>query len=416
MKLLHRQLDTVFPDGKVVLRETGHEAAVLVLDGSGDDDKVDTSAKHLSQRVGAKDEPTPREKNDQQSDGPPWSNHGSSLYRESGFLAGLKTRATGGVVGRAFRPANPPGPGCPPVAHRANIEVGSLEPATSTGRGPVGIRMITNDRVVDAVLVGGGVMSATVGALLKELEPGWSIEVFERLHDVALESSHVYNNAGTGHSAYCELNYTPERSDGTVDVSKALKINELFEVSRQFWAYLVSQGQFIAPREFINPVPHISFVRGDSDVRFLQRRFDGLVSHPLFEGMEYSEDRAELADWMPLIMSGRDPNEKVAATRARAGTDVNFGALTHGLFRVMNRSGQVRVHLQHEVKNLTRLSDGTWRLTVKDLARGKIDRVTARFVFLGAGGRGASAAAQLRHRPVQGLRAAFRSAGCGSSA
>ena len=144
--------------------------------------------------------------------------------------------------------------------------------------------MATNDRVVDAVLVGGGVMSATVGALLKELEPGWSIEVFERLDDISLESSHVYNNAGTGHAAFCELNYTPQRPDGSVDVSKALKINELFQVSRQFWAYLVSRGHFATPREFINAVPHVSFVRGDADVAFLQRRCEALLPPPAVRG------------------------------------------------------------------------------------------------------------------------------------
>lgn len=238
----------------------------------------------------------------------------------------------------------------------------------------------------DAVLVGGGVMSATVGALLKELEPGWSIEIFERLQDVALESSHVLNNAGTGHAALCELNYTPERPDGSVDVSTALKINELFEVSRQFWAYLQRQGHFAAPRAFITAVPHISFVRGDEDVAFLKKRCEALCGHPLFEGMQYSQDRGEMAEWMPLVMAGRDPAERVAATRATNGTDVNFGALTHGLFRAMARAGGVRVHLQHEVRSLERLPDGGWHVTVKDLAAGGSQRIRARFVFLGAGG------------------------------
>jgi malate dehydrogenase (quinone) len=239
----------------------------------------------------------------------------------------------------------------------------------------------------DAVLVGGGAMSATVGALLKELEPGWSIEVFERLQDVALESSHVLNNAGTGHAAFCELNYTPERLDGSVDVSKALKINESFEVSRQFWAYLQQQGHFAAPREFITAVPHISFVRGDQDVAFLRKRCEALCGHPLFEGMQYSQDRGEMAEWMPLVMAGRDPAEPAAATRTTHGTDVNFGALTRGLFRAMTRAGGVRVHLQHEVRSLERLPDGGWQVTVRDLAAGGSQRIRARFVFLGAGGR-----------------------------
>jgi malate dehydrogenase (quinone) len=243
------------------------------------------------------------------------------------------------------------------------------------------------DGTVDVVLVGGGIMSATLGALLKELQPGWSIEVFERLDDVAQESSHVFNNAGTGHAALCELNYTPQRPDGSVDVSKALKINEQFGVSRQFWAHLVRQGGLASPRAFISAVPHISFVRGDEDVAFLQRRSAALRGHPLFEGMEYSHDRRELAEWMPLVMTGRDPGEKVAATRAQHGTDVDFGALTHGLLGAMRRAGGVGLHLRHEVRDVRRATDGSWRLGVADLGGGTSREVRARIVFLGAGGR-----------------------------
>jgi malate dehydrogenase (quinone) len=186
---------------------------------------------------------------------------------------------------------------------------------------------LRTDGTYDAMLVGGGIMSATLGALLKELQPDWSITVFEQLDDVAQESSHIYNNAGTGHSAFCELNYTPQQPDGSVAISNALKINELFEVSRQFWAYMVKRGHFAAPQKFISGVPHISFVRGGEDVAFLQKRFEALRTHPLFDGMEYSRDRGKLTEWMPLVMTGRDPAETVAATRARHGTDVNFGAL-----------------------------------------------------------------------------------------
>jgi malate dehydrogenase (quinone) len=274
---------------------------------------------------------------------------------------------------------------------RAKASSGSgfgVEPQHHGRRTPrATIRPVTNERNVDVALVGGGVMSATVGALLKELEPGWSVEVFERLDDVAEESSHVYNNAGTGHAALCELNYTPQRPDGSVDVSKALEINELFEVSRQFWSYLVAQGHFASPREFINAVPHVSLVGGDGDVAFLRKRCESLCGHPLFEGMQYSDDRGQLAEWMPLVMSGRDRAENVAATRSTGGTDVNFGTLARGLFRAMSRSGGVRVHLQHEVRGLRRLPDGGWRVTVRDLATGESQRVSTRFVFLGAGGR-----------------------------
>src|SRR5262249_13130945 len=77
----------------------------------------------------------------------------------------------------------------------------------------------------DVILVGAGIMSATLGVFLKELEPALDILIVETLDGAALESSDAWNNAGTGHAANCELNYTPERSDGSIDISKALDVN-----------------------------------------------------------------------------------------------------------------------------------------------------------------------------------------------
>ncbi|MFL5751817.1 MAG: malate:quinone oxidoreductase, partial [Bacteroidia bacterium] len=115
----------------------------------------------------------------------------------------------------------------------------------------------------DVILVGAGVMSATLGIMLKELHPSLKIEIYERLDMIAGESSDAWNNAGTGHSAFCELNYTPEHEDGTVDISKAIKIAEQFETSKQFWAYLVEKGYIKDPHTFINTIPHLSFVWGE---------------------------------------------------------------------------------------------------------------------------------------------------------
>ncbi len=160
---------------------------------------------------------------------------------------------------------------------------------------------------VDVVLVGAGIMSATLGVLLKALEPGWTVEMFESLDDTARESSNAWNNAGTGHAALCELNYTPRRPDGSVDISKAIGINESFEVSKQFWAHLVQEGVLGEPEKFIHPVPHLSFVRGAENVDYLRKRHAGLAGHHLFAGMRFSENREQLAEWMPLVMEGRDP-------------------------------------------------------------------------------------------------------------
>jgi malate dehydrogenase (quinone) len=239
---------------------------------------------------------------------------------------------------------------------------------------------------VDVVLVGAGIMSATLGTLLKQLKPALTIEIFETLGSVAGESSNAWNNAGTGHAALCELNYTPQRADGSVDVSKALQINEAFEVSKQFWSYLVESGVLGSPDTFIREVPHLSFVRGQDDVDFVRKRYGELHKHHLFSGMEYSEDPRELAAWMPLVMEGREKGETLAATRAMLGTDVNFGSLTRGLINWLGGQDGVAVHLNHRVNGLNRGSDLRWHVHVQNKSDAAKRTINAKFVFLGAGG------------------------------
>lgn len=243
------------------------------------------------------------------------------------------------------------------------------------------------EKTVDVLLVGAGVMSATLGTYLNELEPGWTIDIYERLDRVAGESSNAWNNAGTGHSAFCELNYTPETADGGIDISKAVEINEAFEISKQFWAYQVEREVLSRPKSFINNTPHMSFVWGDDNIEYLRKRHAALQHSNLFRGMEFSEDHAQIAQWVPLIMQGRDPQQRVAATRMAIGTDVNFGEITRQLIDALIGKGQARLHLEHEVRDLQRNDDGSWRVTVADLARdGEEKVIDARFVFIGAGG------------------------------
>ncbi|OMF13850.1 malate:quinone oxidoreductase [Paenibacillus amylolyticus] len=237
----------------------------------------------------------------------------------------------------------------------------------------------------DVILIGAGIMSATLGTLLKELAPDWNIKVFEKLATAGEESSNEWNNAGTGHAALCELNYTVERPDGTVDISKAIKVNEQFQISKQFWSYLVNSRLIRNPRDFIMPIPHLSYVHGESNVQFLKRRYDSLSNHPLFAGMEFSDDKKELAKWMPLMMKDRTSNEPVAATKIDSGTDVNFGALTRMLIKHLKEQ-HVGIHYEHSVKNMKRTSDGQWELSVKNLKSGAVERHKAKFVFIGAGG------------------------------
>ena len=239
---------------------------------------------------------------------------------------------------------------------------------------------------VDVLLVGAGVMSATLGKLLAQLDPSLKITMVERLSKVAHESSHGLNNAGTGHAGYCELNYTPQLADGSVDISRALAINAAYEVSLQFWSYLVENGVLPAPEKFINPIFHQSFVWGEQNVAFLRKRYEALRSHHLFEEMEYSEDHAILRQWMPLVMEHRDPGQAVAATQVKQGTDVDFGVLTRKLVKSMASHPPFELRLGHTITGLKQHPDGRWHVRIKDNHTDHNKTIDAGFVFLGAGG------------------------------
>ncbi len=229
-------------------------------------------------------------------------------------------------------------------------------------------------------------MSATLGSLLQQLQPDWNIQLFERLGDIALESSNPWNNAGTGHAALCELNYTPERADGTIAIESAVKVNEQFQVSRQFWSYLVDTGALPDPAAFITATPHMSFVWGESNVQYLRKRYEALKDHPLFAGLEYSEDARTIRSWAPLMIPGRKKSQPIAATRIASGTDVDFGALSHLLTQNLVAGG-AKVTTEVLVTSLKRQKDGLWKLGLRtDIGGTPLSPVTARFVFVGAGG------------------------------
>jgi len=239
---------------------------------------------------------------------------------------------------------------------------------------------------LDMLLIGAGIMSATLGTLLQEVEPTWRLEMVERLPGVAEESSNGWNNAGTGHSALAELNYTPQRADGSIDISKAISINEAFMVSRQFWASLVEQGRLGKPSSFINTTPHMSFVWGDDNVNFLRKRAESLRNSCLFRGMAFSDKAETIQQWAPLIMKGRRPGEKVAATHSPFGTDVNFGELTKQLIESLSQRDNFTLSLRQEVRTITRLENGLWQVTLHNLMNNTSRTLTAKHIFIGAGG------------------------------
>ncbi|MBJ6123065.1 malate dehydrogenase (quinone) [Sphingomonas mollis] len=265
--------------------------------------------------------------------------------------------------------------------------LGSAIVAGSAAMVPGAASGAATERNVDVLLIGGGIMSATLAVLLHQLEPGWTIELVERLDQVAEESSGGWNNAGTGHSALCELNYTPvNAADGLVEIKKAVEINEQFQVTRQFLSHQVKAGMLANPRSFINSTPHMNLVWGDDNVAFLQKRHAALEASPLFSGMEFTTDPAQIAAWVPLMMQGRPAGTKLAATRSPLGTDCNWGEVTRQYIASMTNQPGFTLTTGHEVRSLERETDGHWRVTARDMKSDEKQVIKARFVFAGAGG------------------------------
>ncbi len=251
-------------------------------------------------------------------------------------------------------------------------------------RGEVDWRIVSK-KTVDVALIGGGIMSATLGTLIKQVEPDWSIEIIESRAEVATESSNAWNNAGTGHAALCELNYMPEGPGGSLSADKAIVINEQFQLSRQWWSSLVKQGVLGEPQSFINPTPHMTFVQGEKNIDYLRRRYELLKEQPLFSDIEFSDDAQQIAEWAPLLIERRSKSEAFAATRSESGTDVDLGAVTRQLIDHLVGEGVV-LRLGQEAKRLRRLADGSWDIDIRHRVGHGPEALNARFVFVGAGG------------------------------
>ncbi len=246
--------------------------------------------------------------------------------------------------------------------------------------------MTKNTYQADYLLIGAGIMSATLGVFLKMLNPKGNIIIIDRLKGVALESSSAWNNAGTGHAGMCELNYTPEREDGSIDCTKALKINEQFEISKQFWAWMVANKMI--PGDFIKPTAHMSFVQGDKDITFLQKRVKALKANPLFKTMHFSTDPQVLKEWVPLMMKDRPQTDKVAATRMEEGADVNFGYLTRYLIKYLKTLDGVKVMHGWEANDIDPLKKAKgWEVEIGNRRLGAKKKLSTKFVFIGAGGK-----------------------------
>ncbi|WP_336849432.1 L-lactate dehydrogenase (quinone) [Staphylococcus nepalensis] len=238
----------------------------------------------------------------------------------------------------------------------------------------------------DVILIGAGVLSTTFGSMLNELEPDWNIKLYERLDRPGEESSNERYNAGTGHAALCELNYTVQQPDGSINIEKAKEINEQFEISKQFWGHLVKNKYIENPREFIHPLPHISFVRGKNNVKFLKDRYEAMKNFPMFDNIEYTEDIEEMRKWIPLMMQGHSASDIMAASKINEGTDVNFGELTRKMAANLEKDPHVEVQYHHKVLDFNQRNDGKWEVHIRNVNTGETQTQLADYVFIGAGG------------------------------
>lgn len=238
----------------------------------------------------------------------------------------------------------------------------------------------------DVILIGAGVLSTTFGSMLNELEPDWNIKLYERLDRPGEESSNERYNAGTGHAALCELNYTVQQPDGSINIEKAKEINEQFEISKQFWGHLVKNKYIENPREFIHPLPHIGFVRGKNNVKFLKDRYEAMKNFPMFDNIEYTEDIEEMRKWIPLMMQGHSASDIMAASKINEGTDVNFGELTRKMAANLEKDPHVEVQYHHEVLDFNQRNDGKWEVHIRNVNTGETQTQLADYVFIGAGG------------------------------
>ena len=237
----------------------------------------------------------------------------------------------------------------------------------------------------DLICVGGGIMSATLAIITKLLDPKKEILILERLDKVAQESSAAWNNAGTGHSALCELNYCPEK-DGTISIKKAINICTQYEISKQFWSFLTEKGLIENPNEFIASVKHHSWVLGKENADYLENRFQEMKNHFMFDSIEFTREIAKMKEWFPLITEDRNNDEIMAASRINRGTEMNYGILTEKLFKILKTEFNTPVHCNMEVLDIDPDTDLDWTVEVKNLKTKKEHQLEAEHVFIGAGG------------------------------
>ena len=235
----------------------------------------------------------------------------------------------------------------------------------------------------DAIFIGAGIMSSTLAILLTEVIPDINILIVEKLASPGKESSDAFNNAGTGHAANCELNYTPVNKQGNIEINKALEINNSFEKSLSLWASLHEKGK-INCKKFLRFTPHISFVEGDTDINFLYKRYQLLTKFNEFKGMEFSTEFSEISSWAPLITEKRSKNVKIGGTRVKRGTDINFGELTSQYLTYLLKNSNLEISYLTEVTNLKKI-DNKWKINL--IKKGEKKSLTTNYLFLGAGGK-----------------------------
>ncbi|NMT64961.1 malate:quinone oxidoreductase [Marinobacter orientalis] len=255
---------------------------------------------------------------------------------------------------------------------------------------------------MNVIIIGAGIMGTTFATLAKEMVPDLDITILERLDGPGEGNSSAFWNAGTGHEANCELNYTPVDEE-VISVEKALKIHAQFNVAKQFWAYLIEKGAIKDPTTFINQTKHCTIV-SEPAIQELKLRFKEMSAHHFFEHMRYSEDFDEIKSWIPYTMEERPRHEKMAATVIETGTDVNFGALTEQMAEYAVNDLGVRIEYGTHVRRVHRSPTGRW--VIEAVSKGVPVQHKADVLFVGAGG-GAFPLLKRSHLPFRSRFAGF---------
>ena len=133
-------------------------------------------------------------------------------------------------------------------------------------------------------------------------------------------------------------------------------------------------------------MPHHSWVYGEDNVSYLEKRYQAMKEHFMFDSIEFTKEISQMEKWFPLLTRNRDKDEVMAASRIERGTEVNYGALTEQLFKILEEEYDTPVYCNKEVLDVDPDGNLDWSVKVKDKHTSHVQHLEGRHIFIGAGG------------------------------